>query len=309
VKIARILFVLGLFLATAAVGAAPRKTPNAPRNLRVAGTTAYTVSLAWDPARDAAAGVTYRVVLKYHGIEASAGPQTAFTWRSNLGSDEGYVFYVYAVDAAGARSADSEIIVARTKKDTSPPATPIVEVTNVGPTYVSLVWSAADDDPALSYWLYLNGTAVLHNVKQTSGNIALLDSRTSYTFTVQARDDGVNYSPVSDPKSATTTSPNPNDVTAPTVPQSLFAGSWGDCEVELTWNHSTDDLDPQWVIEYEIYVNGRYDHSTGMLHARAIVYGDLHGVNEFSVIAVDSAGNKSAAAETSDVLSGCFPPG
>ena len=122
-----------------------------PANLRVTSTTAYTVSLAWDGVRDT--GATYRVVRKYYGDEANAGSQTSFTWRSNLGSDEGYVFYVYAVDASGNRSAESDIVVATTKKDTTPPAKPIVEVTNVGPTYVSLVWSAADDDPALSYWL------------------------------------------------------------------------------------------------------------------------------------------------------------
>jgi hypothetical protein len=77
--------------------------------------------------------------------------------------------------------------------------------------------------------------------------------------------------------------------------------------VELNWDDSTDDLDPQWVIAYEIYVNGRFDHATAQLITRAIVYGDLHGVNEFSVIAVDSAGNKSAPANTTDVLDGCFP--
>jgi hypothetical protein len=61
------------------------------------------------------------------------------------------------------------------------------------------------------------------------------------------------------------------------------------------------------VIAYEVYVNGRFDHATAQLITRTIVYGDLHGVNDFAVIAVDSAGNRSAPAETSDVLSGCFP--
>jgi len=303
-KVSRILIVAGLCVVSAAALAA---APATPKNLRVTGTTAYSVSLSWDASRTNTSGVTYRVVLKYWGLEASAGSQTAYTWRSNLGSDESYVFYVYAVDAAGNRSGDSDTVIARTKRDNTPPGKPVLEVTNVGPTHVSLVWSAADDDPNLSYWLYRDGTPILENKKQTSANVALLGPETTYHFTVKARDDGVNYSPLSDPEPATTTAPNPNDVTPPTVPANFRAGSWGDCEVELDWDDSTDDFDPQWVIRYDVYINGRYDHSTAQLHTRAVAYGDLHGLNEFSVIAVDSAGNQSAAAETTDILDGCFP--
>ena len=304
-KAARILCMVGLLITslTVAAGAAPAT----PKNLRVAGTTAYTVSLAWDSPKSNTSGLTYRVVVKFWGYEASAGSQTTFTWRSNLGSDEGYVFYVYAVDAAGNRSGDSDTVIARTKRDTSAPGKPVLDVTNVGPTHVSLVWSASDDDPNLSYWLYKDGAPILENKKQTSANVALLGPETTYNFTVRARDDGVNYSPMSDPEPATTTSPDPNDVTPPTVPANFRVGSWGDCEVELDWDDSTDDVDAQWVIRYDVYVNGRFDHSTAMLHTRAIAYGDVHGVNDFSVIAVDSAGNRSAAAETSDILDGCFP--
>ena len=78
--------------------------------------------------------------------------------------------------------------------------------------------------------------------------------------------------------------------------------------MELNWDDSTDDLDPQWVIAYEIYVNGRFEDITGQLNSRSIVYGNVHGVNTFTVIAVDSAGNRSGPAETSDNLAGCFPP-
>ena len=305
-KIARVVALLGLLMVPVSAWAADRKGSNGPRNLRVTGTTAYTVSLAWDAVKGT--GVTYRVVRKYWGDEESAGSQTSYTWRSNLGSDEGYVFYVYAVDAAGNRSGETNTVVATTKRDTSAPAKPILEVTNVGPTYASLVWSAADDDPNLSWWLYRDGVAILENKKQTSANVALLKTETTYSFTVRARDDGVNYSPISDPKTATTTASNPNDVTPPSVPTNLWADHWGDCEVELDWDDSTDDFDPQWVIAYEIYINGRFDHATSQLHTRAVAYGDLHGVNTFAVIAVDSAGNKADAAEAEANLVGCFPP-
>jgi hypothetical protein len=79
-------------------------------------------------------------------------------------------------------------------------------------------------------------------------------------------------------------------------PGNLFENNWGNCEVELDWDESTDDLDPQWILEYEVYVNEVYDHSTSLRFTRTIVYGNRNGANDFAVIAVDTAGNRSDAA-------------
>jgi len=87
----------------------------------------------------------------------------------------------------------------------------------------------------------------------------------------------------------------------------LFTDSWGDCEVQLDWDESTDDFDPQWLIEYQVYVNGVHDHSTSQRYTRTIVYGTKHGLNTFEVVAVDTAGNRSAPAEATADLLGCFP--
>ena len=81
---------------------------------------------------------------------------------------------------------------------------------------------------------------------------------------------------------------------APT-PANFQGASYG-CEVELTWGESTDDLDPQWIVEYEIYVNDVYDHSLSLRNTRTIVYGTFTGQNTFAVVAVDTAGHKSSAA-------------
>jgi hypothetical protein len=301
VKPARMLTAVVLSLAAGSVSAADRKAPSTPRNLRVTATTAHTIWLAWDASRDDSGSVSYRVH-QVVSLEEDAGSRTTYTWRSNLHSDQGYAFYVYAVDAAGNRSANSNTVVGRTLPDTTPPQQPVVNITAVGPTWVSLMWSASDDSPFLEYWVYVNGATVLERSTQTSMHVALLNPQTTYAFTVRARDDGVNYSPLSDPVPATTSAPNPDDVTPPTVPAAFSAGSWGDCEVELNWNDSIDDYDPQFAIRYDIYVNGRYDHSTSALYTRAIVYGDFTGVNAFRVVAVDSAGNRSAPAETTDTL-------
>jgi hypothetical protein len=70
---------------------------------------------------------------------------------------------------------------------------------------------------------------------------------------------------------------------------------WDDGEIHLSWNQSTDNLDPQSIIRYDIYVNGVFDHSLVGTGGPAIVYG-IPGQNTLQVIAVDTAGNESAPA-------------
>ena len=78
------------------------------------------------------------------------------------------------------------------------------------------------------------------------------------------------------------------------------------CEVHLDWTESTGDFDPQFVIEYEVYVNGEVDHSLALRFTRTSVYATRDGVNTFAVAAVDSAGNRSEFSnELSDSFVGC----
>ena len=133
----------------------------------------------------------------------------------------------------------------------------------------------------------------------------LLQPETAYTFTVQARDFAGHVSPVSEPVAATTPAPNPDDVTAPTTP-TLGTGYVEGCEVQLLWTESTDDFDPQFAIEYEIYLNGVHVDSTALRFTNRVVYANQNGVNTFAVAAVDSAGNRSPLSnEFSDIFDGC----
>lgn len=66
--------------------------------------------------------------------------------------------------------------------------------------------------------------------------------------------------------------------------------------VTLTTDASTDDTDPQSMIEYEIYVNGVLSPlavSAGV--DQDFVYATAGGANTFTVKAVDQAGNTSEA--------------
>ena len=92
-------------------------------------------------------------------------------------------------------------------------------------------------------------------------------------------DFGENNFPLSEPATATTGSINTDDLTPPTTPGNLRQSeqNWGDCGVEMDWDESTDDFDPQWLIEYEVYANDVYDHSTSQRFTRTIVYGTSPG--------------------------------
>lgn len=124
-----------------------------------------------------------------------------------------------------------------------------------------------------------------------------LETGRTYTVTAQARDNGINWSPVSEPVTFTTAATN-GDVTPPSVPPGFYAFNPGDgsTEIDAFWNASTDDRTPQSLIVYEVYFNGEFADGT-MGRTRSVMYG-VNGTNTVEVIAIDAAGNRSAAATT-----------
>jgi hypothetical protein len=140
----------------------------------------------------------------------------------------------------------------------------------------------------------MNGNLISQGSKKTSVTFVPLEPKTTYTFTVQARDFGGNLSPISDPVTVTTQPSNPNDVTPP--PMNLGENQWGDGEIHVSWTQSTDDLDVQRFIQYDVYVNGVLSDMT-VGSGFSIVYSlGTGGLVTVSVIAVDTAGNESAPA-------------
>jgi hypothetical protein len=118
-----------------------------------------------------------------------------------------------------------------------------------------------------------------------------LDQETTYAFTVRARDVDGNWSPFSDPLFVTTAAADPNDRTPPTPPANITADDIGG-HLFVRWDPSTDDLAPQSLIRYDVYVNGEL---------RAVVVGGTFaeverepGVNTIAISAVDTADNESA---------------
>jgi len=116
---------------------------------------------------------------------------------------------------------------------------------------------------------------------------------TSYTFTVHAHDFSGN---TATSNAVTLTTEATSDVTRPSAPTNVRIVDGGCVELWLGWTQSTDDTDPQYAIEYEIYVNGVLSPlpvAAGV--DRDFVYGTAGGENTLTVKAVDRAGNTSEA--------------
>jgi chitinase len=276
-----------------------RVPPTAPSNLVVTATTEHSVSLAWGPSTDNSGRFSY--VICCAGTTVTVSQTMTSHTLEGLKSGKTYVFRVYAKDAAGNLSQSSNSVTVTLPGQVAAPTKPVVQLLAVGPTHASLTWSSSDDGPIIWYTIYIDGQAVstLNSRTATFTCAAVLvptscvplNQETTYTFTVRARDVDGNVSLPSDPLIVTTDPADPNDHTAPTQPMNVTAESDG-AHVNVTWDPSTDDLAPQAFIRYDVYVNGEL---------RTVVVGNTtaqveidYGVNDITVIAVDTADNESA---------------
>lgn len=189
--------------------------------------------------------------------------------------------------------------------DNVAPTPPTFTVTSVGTRHIGLTWSSTDDAPFISYQVKKDGVPITNGgltwVSETSRTFTLLQPGTTYTFTAQAKDrfvneSGGNLSAIS--SITVTTRPNDgSDVTPPTQPSSVQAFGYGDLEMQVWWGASTDNVTPQNVIVYEIYVNGVHENTAIGKNMTPSAYG-VPGNNVITVIAIDEAGNRSIAGET-----------
>jgi chitodextrinase len=293
-----LMFTLILGPSTALAAGRDRTPPTKPTNLRVTAKTSFSVSLAWNPSADNSGSFTYRVH-QSSGYEATVSQsQTSYTWTSHLEAGYTYSFYVYAVDGSGNKSGNSNTVTVTLPRDTTPPTAPVLSATDVGPTHVSLTWTpSTDDGPFIWYQVFVSDGTSTFAGSNTSATVLDLDPSTTYVFTVQARDNGINWSPPSNAVTVTTEAPDPNDTTPPTPPTNLIGYDQGCGEADLRWTASTDNVDPQFTIRYEIVINGVFlPENVAIGYTQTIVYALVEGSNTFEIYAVDSAGNRSTPA-------------
>jgi hypothetical protein len=292
----------------AVASSADRKAPTRPSNFRSTGNTSWSVSLAWGPSTDNSGSVSYRVRDNWGRVITVPGTQTSVTWKypahPPLHHGSTYSFSVYAVDAAGNKSASTNPVSVALPLDTQAPTVPNFSVTSVGTRHISLKWSSTDDSPAISYIVTKDGVRINSGwISDSSRTFTLLQPGTTYAFTAQARDyysnvPGGNVSAVSPAFRVTTKTNDGSDVTPPTQPSPVAANLYGDgsTEMQVSWGASTDAVTPGNVIVYEMYVNGVHEN-TAIGTTQTHGYG-VFGQNVITVIAIDEAGNRSVAGKT-----------
>jgi chitodextrinase len=294
----------------ASAGPKNRAAPTTPTDLRVTGTTASSVSLAWNPSTDKGDMTRLRyIVVDSRGFGTLVWhPQTTVTITS-LTPGATYSFYVQAEDESWNRSGKSNTVTATLPLDTTPPSAPVLSVTGVIPSEVWLSWTASTDDIPLNiagYRVLVDGAPAtsLLALWELGAAVRHLTPATTYSFAVEVRDRSGN---VATSNTVAMTTPASTDTVPPTAPGNLrHISEQGDCEVVLGWDQSTDNVDAQSSIRYEFYVNGVLnDLSIG--GDSMLTYGARGAESStFVLLAVDLSGNSSAPSNALTLtISGC----
>ena len=275
------------------------KTPT-PTNFRVTAKTAYSITVAWDVVESTS---DYSFHLSGTSrIAPAVLPKTARSHTFNaLAPGNDYWLFIYTRDGAGNAGGQANLGPVVLPRDITPPWTaPVVSVGEVGANYAHISWTRAEDDGPYhySYELWLNGNLLYRSdfPRDTISTILrFLQPDTDYTVQIRTIDFGNNPSPLSDAVAFSTLPVNPNDTSPPPVPAPVYAFSWGDLEMELSWGESTDDFDDPANIRYDVFVNGRFEDVVFGSGGPRVIYGTAMGENVIEVFATDTSGNTSDA--------------
>lgn len=167
----------------------------------------------------------------------------------------------------------------------SPTAPTNLTATNITTYSLDLNWTAATDNIAVtSYDVYVNGILVTAT-SNTSTTITNLDSNTTYSFTVLAKDIVNNSSVFSDALNVTTLIDNE----APSIPTDIVISNETESTFIVSWAASTDNTK---VTSYEIYIDDILEGSTEneMFTVTGLTPSTTYKV---AILAVDKVGNKS----------------
>jgi hypothetical protein len=231
-------------VAVPTAAAADTQPPTSPSNVRVLATSPSTVTISFT-------GSTDNVGLRWYSVRVGNRQQaTTSPSRTEIGgllSNTTYSLTVVAIDTAGNVSQPSQPVTFTTAGWAAPSG---LRVTSTAGGTVGLAWNRSTDMDPYRFLVYDNGRGevVTKGEQVTVRNLA----GGSHTLTVRAMHSSGDVSPASD--SVTVTVPSTSDDrTAPTAPGSPTIRENEDAyDFTTTWTASTDDVDPQSSLTYEL---------------------------------------------------------
>ena len=160
---------------------------------------------------------------------------------------------------------------------------------------MSLAWDRSSDRWSFGYEVLMDGqvlASAAHPFVGTPSTTLRKIRPGRHTFEVRARDTAGNVSGLSNP--VTVDLAGNGDSAPPSAPADLTVEDFNDnCgSLILRWTSSTDAVDAQSQIEYELYRNGSFFQLTPPGTTAFGIYSPA-GTQTWTVVAVDRAGNSS----------------
>ena len=146
-----------------------------------------------------------------------------------------------------------------TSSDNEAPTTPTnVTLNNISLNAITVSWTASTDNIGVTgYNVYLDGILTTQTTN-TSATITDLNTNTTYSFTVVAKDLINNRSTASSAVNGSTL----QDTQAPSIPENVTISNITDSSFKVSWSASTDN---NTVNGYEVFVNGNLNTTTEAL--------------------------------------------
>ena len=143
-----------------------------------------------------------------------------------------------------------------TSSDSEAPTVPAnIALSNISTTSIDVTWTASTDNVAVTkYEVFVDGN-LNGNTTSTNYTISNLDSGTSYSITVLAKDIANNQSAQSVAVSASTLT----DATAPSIPSNVNITNETGTSFKVNWTASTDNSG---VTGYNVYIDGSLQGTT-----------------------------------------------
>ena len=174
-----------------------------------------------------------------------------------------------------------------TSSDSEAPTTPTnITVSNIALTSITVSWTASTDNVEVSGYNVYVDDVLTAQTSNTNTTISDLNTNTTYSFTVIARDITNNLSAASAPIDGKTL----QDTEAPTVPTNIVISNASDSSFKVSWSASTDNNAAS---GYEVFINNDLNTSTTDLFytVTALNASTTYAVQ---VLAKDADNNKSA---------------